>query len=609
MLTNITSLSCLDNDGATTPLQTFNQNPNLPPGITVGRVNNTDIFCLGDDTDEDVEGAGQVCYSNIPGVHRALSNFNLNDYKKPDIDEVKKEEVPSFTIEDMDKLVPGMWLKCLYDTDDTKLYEAMYLTSDANQMSPNVEGINTPNTIGIEYHRDELDKGDDAQKIVPISWCMPYGYNVYETDNNVEYMVENNAEELFHRVFNELSNKQSLGGGDEKVLFSNSMYEGTVAKDDDGYLKIGWGLKPLPAELDTSSYSTIYSALPISHPEIQQLDNKFKLYQLYNDDPLASTVFPKSYSSYKEALQDTEEAGDGIFYIKKAGATRGEGIYVKTRDELAKDYKQLEKEGEYDVEKGEGDIIIQRAVTDLYTVDGDGPISGARFDVRYYVLIIDGKVYLHSTMVFSWPLGLKYNPNDTDVENQVIKSYFKTHDIIRTKSIEAPLKDEDGNKWNNSQRKRRRSSATSSSDEFKKADVHGWRDAVADALDDASGVFENLKEITRDDPTKYVLAGGDAMIKEDGSAVIIEFNVWSDMSVSVPYSSLDKCESGCTGLFIQTADSADNYIVTEPTAASHIISAYGNFEVVRDVVSMVMKVQPADEIERWREIVVRDGDE
>jgi len=43
-----------------------------------------------------------------------------------DIDEVEKEEVP-FTIEDMDKLVPGMWLKCLYDTDDTKVLTLLIL--------------------------------------------------------------------------------------------------------------------------------------------------------------------------------------------------------------------------------------------------------------------------------------------------------------------------------------------------------------------------------------------------------------------------------------------------------------------------------------------------
>ena len=224
-----------------------------------------------------------------------MSNFHLNDYKKPDIDDVEKEEVP-FTIEDMDKLVPGMWLKCLYDTDDTKLYEAMYLTSDTDQMSPDVEGINTPNTIGIEYHRDELDKGDDAQKWVPISWCMPYGYKVYETDNNVEYMAEDNVKALIHRAFKELSNKHIVSC-DEKVLFTYSQQGGTVAKDKDGYLKMGRDDLALSAEMDTSTYSTIYSALLMGHPAVQQVDNKLKLYQLYKDDPLSSAVFPKSYSS------------------------------------------------------------------------------------------------------------------------------------------------------------------------------------------------------------------------------------------------------------------------------------------------------------------------
>ena len=51
---------------------------------------------------------------------------------------------------------------------------------------------------------------------------------------------------------------------------------------------------------------------------------------------------------------------------------------------------------------------------------------------------------------------------------------------------------------------------------------------MSDALEDACGVFANAKELTKADPTKYLLAGGDAMIKEDGSAVIVEFNVsWS----------------------------------------------------------------------------------
>ena len=59
-------------------------------------------------------------------------------------------------------------------------------------------------------------------------------------------------------------------------------------------------------------------------------------------------------------------------------------------------------------------------------------------------------------------------------------------------------------------------------------------------------------------------------------------------------------------MFIQTSDSADNYIVTEPTVAAEIVSSEAAAEVMRDMISMVMKLQPANEIEGLREIVVRD---
>ena len=595
--------TCVDNDGATPQLQeVFNQNPNLPPGITVGRLNNNDIFCL------DNEESGQVCYKDIPGVHRALAAFNLNDYESPNNDKEKKEEVVPLTVDDMDKLVPGMWLKCLYDINDASYYEAMFLTSNAaDQMNPNVDGISimghNTNTIGIEYDRHELDEGEEAQKVVPISWCMPNGYEVYEAaDSQVDYIIEETVEKLFHRAFKELSNNQRLKL-DTKVLFSYSQHE-TVTKDKDGYIKKSGRTTPIPVEMDISQYKTIYSALTFSHPAVQQIDNKLKLYQLYKDDPMASKVFPKSYSSYKEALQDTEETGEDIFYIKKAEGTRGEGIYVKTREELVADYYELKEGGEYNVDEGEGDVIIQRAVKDLYTIGGDGAIGGRRFDIRYYVVITDGKVYLHSNMVFSWALGVKYNPNDSNIDNQVVKQYTYTQGMIIPVFIEPLPKDAFGNAWNNSERKRR--APTTSSDEYRPSNIHGWRDAVADALDDASGVFDNLKEITRGDPTKYALVGGDAMIKEDGSAINVEFNVWPDLAF--PYSGLTKClgGEGCSSMYLETPDADHNYILTQPTIASDITSTGGNAEVVRDMISMVMKLQPADEIEGLREIVVRD---
>ena len=135
-------------------------------------------------------------------------------------------------------------------------------------------------------------------------------------------------------------------------------------------------------------------------------------------------------------------------------------------------------------------------------------------------------------MFFRWSLGPEYDPKNTNVESQVINvvAYSAGADLMaRLHFVDEPLKDTHGNVWNNSAKKRRRiPTPGSSSKNYKGFDPHSWRDAVSDALEDACGVFANVKELTKADPTKYLLAGGDAMIKEDGSAVIVEFNVsWS----------------------------------------------------------------------------------
>ena len=160
------------------------------------------------------------------------------------------------------------------------------------------------------------------------------------------------------------------------------------------------------------------------------------------------------------------------------------------------------------------------------------PLQKRRFDIRYFVLIAQGKVYLHSYMFFRWSLGPEYDPKNTNVESQVINvvAYSAGADLMaRLHFVDEPLKDTHGNVWNNSAKKRRRiPTPGSSSKNYKGFDPHSWRDSVSDALEDACGVFANAKELTKADPTKYLLAGGDAMIKEDGSAVIVEFNVsWS----------------------------------------------------------------------------------
>jgi len=611
-----------------------NTNPNLPSNITVGQtINDKNIFCSdkigsGSSGSSLVDEEGTVCYEDIPsGLHRALSNFNIDDYKRPIIDTSLNKEVNPLTLDDIDKLVPGMWLKCLYDTndDDGQHYEAMFVTADIKRVNPLVSAGNAVNGhIAVDF--EDIDEDEEEQKWIPISWCYIDQYykihpcdDMKNADSDCDYIIEDDSiEAMFHRAMKGLTTvkkeRQSDTVKEKKVLFTYSQYEGEVVEDDDGHLYSEGMTGALPIEMDTTSYTTIYSHLPFSHPEVQQLDNKFKLYQLYKDDPVASKVFPQSYSTYSEALQaNKNEDEDVTFYIKSASGARGEDIYIKTWDELSSDYNQLKKMGLNDVNQGEGDVIIQKAVTDLYTIQGDGILSKRRFDIRYYVIIAHGKVYLHSFMLFRWSLGTTYDPKNTNVKTQVINvAAYGGGEMSRLFFLDTPHNDDLGNTWTNNKRKRRKPSSSNAS--RRRADPHGWRDAVADALDDASSVFSNLKEITKSDPSKYVLAGGDAMILEDGSAVIVEFNIWPDLGVS--YSSLDKClaeDKGCRRMVLQTNEDSDdmdtdNYVSTEPSPASSIASTEGLSEVFREMLLLVMKVKPAHEIEGLREIEAKSWD-
>lgn len=159
-------------------------------------------------------------------------------------------------------------------------------------------------------------------------------------------------------------------------------------------------------------------------------------------------------------------------------------------------------------------------------------------------------------------------------------------------------KDVNGHKWQNSAKKRRSSRDTASSD-F----AHDFLDAISDACDDASGVFNNLKALTKDDPTKYVLIGGDAMIRNDVSAVLVEFNIWPDI---IYYERLTKCLAGdgvCRPMVLMTSDSGRDINTDSPI--SEVVSTEAMAEVIRDTALIVMQIQPVNEIKGFREIIAR----
>lgn len=625
----------------------------LPPGVQVGFYYNSSesesigdgspLVCLGEDS------KNNICYKNKPMIHRILSFFELKDYLREggnsdrDNEEDDEEEGHSpstLTLQDIPNLVPGTTLDCWWPNDDFDgVYEAIFImAADQRQQ----EGF-----IAVQYIEDEYSAW------IPVTTCdeveLPSLYPCFEgadgvtiadSNSSCDYMTEGNNP-LFHRAFRLLdpsvSRTRKPPDVMEKSLFLYAYFnqiQGTVGIED------RVATAETPPWMDHTLYSTIYSHLPFEHELVREVDRKFSLYQLYKDDPRASKVFPKSYGRYGEALKDTEEEHmeltkdggetDVIFYVKSSGGTRGEEIEIYAWADLQQWYEMEygehvdddnDEEGKFDYEEdNEGEVIIQKAVTDLYTIDGNGPIADRRFDIRFFVLIANGKAYLHSNMWCKWVYGVTYDPHDTDVRHQVSNlAVYGGGDTARLIFPDV-LPDAHGNPWKNHSEKRRSTNSSSNSKRHKGADPHGWRDALADALDDAIGVFGNLMNHTQHDPTKYVLAGGDAMILQDGSAILVEFNIWPDLASK--YHRLNECLSGegCRRMVLLLDDNdeesnrdatktetetADNYHVTEHTPVTDIVSSEALAGVLRDTASLVMKVETVDEIGRFRQLVSR----
>jgi len=573
-------------------------------------------------------GDGNICYKNKPMIHRILSIFDPNDYNRnkkkecqsildyppfhfntgecPDKKDDEDEDTAKRRIQitDLNKLVPGMPLWCYYGaSDDWRYHKAMFLTTEQNLE----EGL-----IGVYYTAkrkkkwipcDWCETGFDMLRDNEVLWSCFFDDDDVFSSNNCNYLVDYNNP-IFHRSFKllwEMNNKKIKEKNN--VIFTYTAFDSIEKekKDKGENLYMNIVSTPIPLWINASSYTTIYSHLPFLAEEVNQIDDKLKLYQLYKDDPYASQVLPRSYGSFKDALLDTiPEAENGeniIFYIKSSGGTRGEDIHIKTRSELLEEY------GEY--VQWEGDDIIQRAVTDLYTIEGNGPLSGRRFDIRFFVIIAHGKAFLHSNMWCKWVLdGPKYDPNDTNPNHQISNlGVYGDGDTARLIFPDII----DTNEWRNKNEKKKENS---SNNKFRRAEPHEWRDALSESLDASNAIFTALKNVTTHDPTKYVLLGGNAIVKKDGSVVIIEFNAWPDLT-SKHYRLMECIEEGrCRRMVILLENNDDdgsvvnndNYHVTEQTPVTDIISREVLATVLRDMASLVMNIQPSYEIKGLREI-------
>ena len=85
------------------------------------------------------------------------------------------------------------------------------------------------------------------------------------------------------------------------------------------------------------------------------------------------------------------------------------------------------------------------------------------------------------------------------------------------------------------------------------------------------------------------------LLYKDQSAVLVEFNVYSDMPY---YDGLTKCLAGgdCLRMImISDGDDSLNINVTGPSKAADIFSTESHAEVMRDTVSLVMQLQMGDD--------------
>ena len=154
-----------------------------------------------------------------------------------------------------------------------------------------------------------------------------------------------------------------------------------------------------------------------------------------------------------------------------------------------------------------------------YTIDGDGPLAGRRFDLRFFVLVARGRVYLHTNGWAKWTTGgPRYDPLDTDLARQVpnVAAYAgdDTARLVFHHDLVGPWAR--GGSGGGGGRSGRRG-----------LDPHGWRNAVADALEIIKGpVLGRLVNRTAADPATYVLLGTDALIRSDGMFIFTFITVF-----------------------------------------------------------------------------------
>ena len=358
--------------------------------------------------------------------------------------------------------------------------------------------------------------------------------------------------------------------GDDEAVAANDDYDHHVYTDMD----------PRVRAYMQKNHASLPIYRVILTKDSEKVSNKFRLFELYRNDPVAASVFPTSYGSIREALSDTSaDNDDELFFLKDAMGSSGLGIEVLRRSDLAKL-----------AEPQVGSMVIQKAVRNLLTIDEprDGALFGRRFDIRFHFVVFHGRVFLHTNAIVLWSAVDKpFNPNDPSIENQVPKIRHHTDGRADHTRVNAFVPQMPGDEWRRGVGHFRRQSPPSA------LDVRAWMEEISISLSKARSTLKPIIEITTADPASYLLVGGDAMIlRTTGEAIIAEFNAWPQLGI------FDKVEP----LRLVLPQNATHYTVTDATIDVGKIKSGYTAELWRDIASLVMELESPEDMDRFREI-------
>jgi hypothetical protein len=493
---------------------------------------------------------------------------------------------------------------CWYSEEDEMTYwgvvlDAVFVGTDDSTNTSTTEDDNYANHLLVRF---DLNAGESW---VPAAWCDPLEtVDVWEPNIGSDeqtsvlprllYSSDDNPVNLFHRAFRIIADRAST-------------YRWSAANDlgpAGALFSYDYGVHPgafgpsFPRNLLQTEGIKTYQ--PITNDDAAAVDNKYQLYLSYANnnrekDGSAAAAFPVTYGTVREALEDADngdegrEAEESLYFLKPAGETLGDGIRVLRLSELREEEEVEEEE-----------YVIQKAVIDLLTVDdndgADEGLRGRRFDIRFYLLVVRGNLYLHSHIKGHWTWTKKpYDPEDSSIENNVLN-------IGPNLEKESERVGRDVHYFSDSEPIWQAQTSCSKATGF---NPRQWRMAILEALRLARPAFETVMEATAVDPTRYMLLGGDAIMQKSGKAVLLEFNHFAGFGL---HSTYERCKSqearDCMRrLILEDPTNPCGYViasqeeVVEPKVAIGYLS-----DMIKDVAVMVLRLEEAEDMPHFHHV-------